>query len=230
MAKKDKQQDDVLINVEETLSRTEKYIQENQKSLMIIIGAVIAIVAGYWAYNNWYLIPREDNAQQELFRAQMYLEQDSLRLALNGDGSSMGFLDIAEEFSGTKAANLSHYYAGVCLLNLGDFEEAIKQLDEFDSDDEALGILAKSAIGDAFLEIDQPKEALEYYGRAVNSGSNGFILPVILKKAGMLAEQQGELDLALKYFKRIKEEFDTSREAMEMDKYIARVEAKQTAA
>lgn len=230
MAKKDHKQEEVILDVEQSISKAEKYLKDNQKSLGIIVGAVVALVVGYWAYNYMYLAPREEGAQKELYSSQMLLESDSLRLALNGDGTSLGFLAIADEYSGTKAANLSHYYAGVCYLNLGDFTLAIEQLDQFSTDDEVLNVLSKTAIGDAFLEINQPKEALEYYGRAAGAGSNAFVVPVVLKKAGMVAEMQGELDLALKYFNRIKEEFSTAREAQDIDKYIARVEAKKLGA
>lgn len=226
--KKKHEEDEVLVDVGQSLSKVEHFFEENRKSITVIMVALFAIVGGYFAYLYMYQMPRENEAQEYIYTAQSYFEQDSLKLALNGDGSTKGygFLDVADEYSGTKAGNLANYYAGVCYLNLGQFQDAIKYLDNFDSDEDVLSVVAKGAIGDAFMELDQPKEALDYYKRAVSGEENSFVVPFYLKKAGMVAEGQGNLKDAQKYFTRIKKEFKDSQEAADIDKYIARVEAK----
>jgi len=228
MAKQNKEEE-VLVDVTGSITKAEKFFEENRKSITVIFIALFVIVGGYFAYLYMYLQPREQEAQQEMFWAQQYFEQDSLRLALRGDGQHFGFLDVADEYSGTKAGNLANYYAGVCYLNQGEFEKAIALLDEFDSNDPILSVIAKGAIGDAFLELEQPKEALEYYKRAVSGQQNSFIVPFYLLKAGMLAEQNGDLKAALGFYQRIKKDFPKSREANEIEKYIARAEAKNAA-
>lgn len=227
MAKQKKnQEDEVLVDVGQSLSKVEHFFEENRKSITVIMVALFAIVGGYFAYLYLYQQPRETEAQEYIYTAQRYFEQDSLRLALEGDGSAYGFLDIADEYSGTKAGNLANYYAGVSYLNMGQYENAIEYLDKFDGDDAILSVIATGAIGDAFLELDQPKEALDYYKRAVSGAENTFVVPVYLKKAGLVAEEQGDLKSAQKYFTRIKKEFKDSQEASDIEKYIARVEAK----
>lgn len=225
MAKKKQEEEEVIVDVAETIGKAEKYIEENRKSITAIVGGVVVIVLGYFAYTNLYLEPREKEAQEEIFFAQQYFEQDSLRLALEGNASFSGFLEIADRFSGTKAANLCNYYIGVSYLNMGEFAEAIKYLDEFESNDPILGVIATGSIGDAFLEIGQPEDALDYYERAVSGQENNYVVPFYLLKAGMVAENLDKLEKANKYFTRIKKEFKDSREAESVDKYIARVEA-----
>jgi tetratricopeptide (TPR) repeat protein len=227
--KKNKGEEEVLVDVTQTLSGAEKFFEENRKSITVIFVALFVIVGGYFAYLYLYQQPREAEAQQEIFWAQQYFEQDSLNLALRGDGEHYGFLDIADEYSGTKAGNLANYYAGVCYLNQGDYEKAIALLDEFDSNDPILSVIAEGAIGDAFLELEQPKEALEYYKRAVSGESNNFIVPFYLMKAGMLAESNGDHKAALNFYQRIQHDFPDSQEATNIEKYIARVEAKNRA-
>jgi tetratricopeptide (TPR) repeat protein len=170
--------------------------------------------------------PQEAEAQEMIFMAQKYFEQDSLRLALNGDGPNMGFIDIADEYGSTKAGNLANYYAGVCYLNMGDFENAIVYLDEFNGKDEILSVVAKGAIGDAFLELNQPEEALEYYTKASKVNKNEFVIPIYLQKAAQTAEILNDYNAALGFYKRIKNEFPESREASDIDKQIAYVEKK----
>lgn len=231
MAKQNKNtaDEEVLVDVTQGITKAERFFEENRKSITVIAGSLFLIVGGYFAYLYFYLQPREQEAQQEIFWAQQYFEQDSLNLALMGDGAHYGFLDIAADYSGTKAGNLANYYAGICYLNQGEFNNAIALLDEFDGNDPILSVVAEGAIGDAFLELDQPKEALDYYKRAVSGQKNSFIVPFYLLKAGMLAEQNGNTKAALGFYNRIKKEFPKSREATEIDKYIARVEVQKPA-
>ncbi|HCQ16337.1 MAG TPA: hypothetical protein DIU20_08755, partial [Cryomorphaceae bacterium] len=170
--------------------------------------------------------PRENEALEEIYTAQSYFEQDSLQLALNGDGQHLGFIDVAAEYSGTKAGNLANYYAGISYLNTGKYEDAIEYLDDFESDDPVFSVIATGSIGDAFLELGQPQEALDYYDRAVSGESNNLVVPFYLKKAGILAEEQGDLKKSKEYFTRIQKDFKDSQQAADIEKFIARVEAK----
>lgn len=226
MAKKQQQEDEVLVDVGQSLSNAEKYFEENKQTISIVIVALVALIGGYFAYAEFYKKPLEKEAQGAIFYAQQSLESDSLNAALNGTNGNMGFLDVADEYSGTKAGNLANYYAGVAYLNLGQFENAIEYLDKFSSDDPILSVIAKGAMGDAFLELNQPEEALDYYEKAVNGKDNNFVVPIYLQKAAILAEAQSELDASKKHFTRIKKDFPQSPEALSADKYLARLEAK----
>ena len=116
--------DEALVDVVEAYSKTEKYIDENQKSLTVIVGAIVLIVGGFFAYKKMYVEPLEVEAQSQMFMAEKYFESDSLNLALFGDGNYPGFLDIIDDYSLTETANLAKYYAGISYLNMGDFESA----------------------------------------------------------------------------------------------------------
>ena len=120
-----------IVAVEEAFSKTEQFIEQNQKIILIIIGIIIVVILGFFGFKRFYLAPREKEAQGQMFMAQKYFEQDSIRKALNGDGQYLGFLAIIDEYGMTKSSNLSHYYAGMCYLKLGQFESAVEQLKKF---------------------------------------------------------------------------------------------------
>lgn len=228
MSKKEtEQKEEVIIDVATSITKAEAFIEKNKKPISYVFIGVLALVAGYFGLTKLYLEPLENEAQLELYKAQENLDRDSLHLALNGDGVSMGFLEIAKEYSWTKAGNLARYYAGVCYLQMGEFEEAIRQMDKFSTRDPVFKVLANGVIADAFLELNQPNEALEYYNKAVNASDNEFVVPFYLKKAGMLAEEQGKLKDARKYFERLKKEFPKSQHSLDAEKFLARIEAKE---
>ena len=227
MAKKQDSTEEVFEGVEQSLTRAEQFLETNRNQILYVVGAVIVIVLGFYSYNTYVVAPQEVEAQEQVFMAQKYLEQDSLKLALNGDGIyNLGFLEIADDYSGTKIGNTANYYAGVCYLNLGEYENAIEYLDKFDGKDEVLSVLAKSGIGDAFLELGQNDEALDYYKKALSVNDNQFVIPLVLMKAALVSEMQDDYKSALKYYNRIQSDFGDSREAADVEKYIAKVEAK----
>jgi tetratricopeptide (TPR) repeat protein len=210
-------------NVEHALSKTEQFIEDNQKTLTIIMLAIIIIVGGYWGAKKLYFVPKANEAHESMFYAQNYFEKDSFNLALNGDGMNAGFLDIADEYSMTKPGKLAKYYAGVSYLHLGQFEEAISYLKGFSCEDELLNATAKGSLGDAYLESGDVKSAISYYKEASEVESE-VIAPVYLLKLGLLFEDQKEYEDALKAYQQIKDDFKTSGEARNIDKYITRAQ------
>lgn len=229
MAKKHETKDqttEVLQNVEQSLTKAEAFFEKNRNTLLIGFGVVIGLVLAYYGYLKLYAEPLEEEAQKEIFMAQKFFQQDSLNLALNGKGNNLGFIDIADEYSSTKAGNLANYYAGICYLNLGQFESAIEYLDKFSSDDQILSVVSKGAIGDAFLELNQAEEALEFYTKAANTNDNQFVVPIYLMKAAQTAEILNDYKAALAFYQRIKKDFAKSDEAREIAKHIAYAETK----
>ena len=209
--------------VENALSRTEKYIEDNQKSLTIIVLAISIIVIGFTLYKKYIVGPAEIEAQSQMYVAEQYFVADSFNLALYGDGNNLGFIDIIEEYGITKSANLSSYYAGISFLHLGEFENAIEYLKDFDSGDQLVQSVATGAMGDAYVEMGNTKDALSMYLKAAKQRKNDFTSPIYYMKAAQLHESNAEFGKALEIYETIKAEYPNSSEAQDIDKFIARV-------
>lgn len=222
MAKKTTPGDDRMVAVEEALGKTEQFIEKNQKWMMYIVMGIIALVLIYFGYQKFYIAPMEQNAQEEVFMAQKYFEMDSLDRALYGDGNALGFLDIIDDYGSTKTGNLAKYYAGICYLKMGNFEEAISYLEDHDPADQIIGPMAVGAIGDAYMELNEPEKAVEYYMDAAEENINDFTTPMFLYKAGMTYELLGEYDEAYEVYDRIFREFYRSAEGKTIERNAAR--------
>jgi tetratricopeptide (TPR) repeat protein len=222
MAKKKITSDHGFENVENVLSKTEKYIEENQKSLTIIVLVIALITGAYLGYKKLYLAPREQEAQSEMYVAEQYFEADSFLLALEGDGSYMGFIDIIDEYGITKCANLANYYAGISYFKLGEYEEAIECLKKFESDDIMVATVALGAIGDAYVELGELETAVEFYMKAADRKKNDFTSALFLKKAGIVYEELGDYKKALEVYEKIETHFPKSEESRDIEKYITR--------
>ncbi|MFC5684080.1 tetratricopeptide repeat protein [Flavobacterium sp. MAHUQ-51] len=219
---------EVFSKLDETASKTEDWVAKNQKIIIGVVGAIALLTVGYLGYQKLVAEPKEDEAASEMFVAQQNFQQavngvasDSLyKLALNGSEGKFGFVKIADEYAGTSAGNLANYYAGLAYLNTGKFDEAIEYLNKFSSDDIVLNALAKGAIGDAYSEKKQDKEAFDYYVKAAESNKNDFTTPRFLLKAGKTALAIGNKEEALKYFTQIKENYENTPEAASVDALI----------
>jgi tetratricopeptide (TPR) repeat protein len=218
----------VFSTLDETASKTEAFVAKNQKIIFGVVAAVALFTVGYLVYGKFVAAPKEDVAATEMFQAQQYFQQatdgvssDSLyKLSLKGAEGKFGFVDIADKYSGTDAGNLANYYAGIAYLNTGKYTEAIDYLKKFKSEDIVLDALSKGAIGDAYSQNNQPKEALENYVKAFEANKNDFTTPRFLLKAGKTALAMGNKKDALKYFTNIKDNYDATPEAASVDVLI----------
>ncbi|MFN7100251.1 MAG: tetratricopeptide repeat protein [Flavobacterium sp.] len=225
---KDSTTAEVFSKLDETASKTEDFVAKNQKVILGFVAAAAIVTIGYLAYQRFIAAPKEDEAANEMFVAQQNFQKatdgvasDSLyKLALNGSEGKFGFIKLADEYSGTAAGNLANYYAGIAYLNTGKYTEAIDYLNKFSSEDIVLSALAKGAIGDAYSQKNQQKEALEYYIKAAEMNKNDFTTPRFLLKAGKVALALGNKADALKYFTDIKENYEATPEAASVDVLI----------
>lgn len=226
----------VFKNLDSGASKTEDWVSRNQKPIFTIIGIVVIGILAYLGYSKFILQPQQKEAVNEMSQSQVYFEQalqseagakqDSLyRISINGAGG-YGFLDIADNYGGTDAANLAHYYAGMAYLKLHEYKKSVAELEKFSSDDEILAPLAKGAIGDGFLQNKQPEQALNYYEKAAKMRDNGFTTPKFLLKAATTALKLNKPDKAKKYLNRIKDDYPDSAEARKVSVYLGLAENK----
>lgn len=198
----------------------------NRNSKYIVYGfaALILLVGGYLVYQNYVKGPEEEKAAEAIWRAEEFYRADSVRLALNGSGANQGFLRIISKYGGTKAGNLARFYAGSCYMKLGDFNNAIKHLKEFSTDDQLLKVRSAGLLGDAYAETGKKNEAVENYKKAGTIFEEDNInSPEYLFRAGLLYETLGKNQEAIEMYSIIKQKYPTTQRGMDIDKYLARL-------
>lgn len=206
------------------IQKAQEFWSKNSKVVVYGLTAIVVLVAGYFIYRNYFQAPEEKKAAEAMWRAEEFYRMDSVRLALNGSGANQGFLRIISKYGGTKSGNLARFYAGSSYMKLGDFNNAIKHLKNFSTDDELLKVRTSGLLGDAHAELGKKKEAAEYYKTAGTLFEEDNInSPEYLFRAGLLYQELGNEKEAIDMFKRIKEKYPTSRYGTEIDKYLARL-------
>lgn len=217
--------DDTLVDIVEVKEQAQDFFEKNQNLLIGGLAVLLLLVGGYLAYKYAYQEPREAAGMEAMYKAEFQFKQDSFALALTNPGEGMeGFLDIIENYSGTKASNLASYYAGISYLNLGQFDAAIGYLNDYTAYDDITPITKYGALADAYAESGDLDKALANYKKAVNS-DNDFLTPYYLNKLGVLNMKLGNNDAALKNYQRIEADYPLSAEAKDAKKYISLLES-----
>ncbi|MEO5995678.1 MAG: tetratricopeptide repeat protein [Chitinophagaceae bacterium] len=212
------------VEVNDVITKASGFWMENSKKILIFFGLLVVVVGGFIVYRTMVTEPNEVKASEAMFRAQDYFAEDSIRLALNGDNINPGFLKIIDKYSGTKAANLAHFYAGSCYIKLGDFTKAVKELKEFSTDSKQVQARALSLLGDAYSELGKKAEAAEEYNKAGKMfDKDDYNSPEYLFRAGYLYESMGKNKDAIEMYKLIREKYSKSERGFDIDKYLARL-------
>jgi tetratricopeptide (TPR) repeat protein len=221
----------VFNTLDDGSSKTQKWVEKNQNIILSLVAVIALSVIGIYLYSNFVIKPKEQKAFNKMYYSQkkfdeaILINNDSLyNLVLNGDGTNLGMLDMIDEYGGTNAGNLAAYYSGMIYLKMNDYQNSIKYLSEFNSDDMILGSLATGSIGDAFAELNQFEDAYEYYVKA-SKNNNSYTSPIYLFKAGLIAMKLEKFKKAEGYFSSIKSDYSKSAEAKNIDAYISKARA-----
>lgn len=195
------------------------------KYITYIGTAVILITGCFFMYKKWVVEPKEKKAIEAMYKAEEYFRKDSLKLSLEGrSGEFMGFKDIIKKYSGTSAANNAKLYAGICYLQLGDFNNSIKQLEDFKTDAQQVQALAYAKLADAYSETNKKDKAVDLYKKAANHfEKDEYNSSEYLFRAAQLLETMNKNKEAIELYQEIKTKYPKSEKGFQVDKYLARL-------
>ena len=211
--------------MDQHIKSSEALIDKYKKPVMAGLAVVVVAVAGFFLYKSFILEPKNQKANEALFKGEQYFAMNDYDKALKGDNTGYkGFIYIAEEYSSTKAGNLARLYAGMSYAQSGNYQEAVKYLESYDEcDDEMITPAAVGVLGNCYAQLNQLDKATETLLKAAEMADNTTLSPMYLQQAGEIFESQGNTDKALNCYKEIKNKYPQSMQAVEIDKYIERL-------
>ncbi len=207
--------------------RTQSFLEKNSKSILFLFGAIIIIVGGYFGYKYLVKAPENEKAVEAIAQAQQYFAADSLQLALNGDGKNAGFLKVISKYGSTPSGNLAKLYAGEAYLSLGDFNNAIKYLNDFNANGSSqTQAMVYGMLGDAYSELQKNEEAVSNYKKAATTfEKNATLSSEYLFRAASLYEVMGKNKEAVELFTQLKEKYPNTERGFNADKYLGKLGA-----
>jgi tetratricopeptide (TPR) repeat protein len=211
--------------VNETVSKTDQFFRENKKTIYTILLTLLVLGLAFVAWYKFIYQPKCEEATAQMFPAEANFRNGEYDLAFNGDGNVLGFSQIIDEY-GAKGGKDVYLYAGLCQLQLGNYQEAINFLKKYKGKDNILAARALACIGDAYVGLEKYGDALNYFEKAAAQADNMFAASYLLK-AGVVCEETGDNAKALSFYKQIKDKYPQSMEGYDIDKYITRIESQE---
>ncbi len=222
---KKKQEEETLVDVVGSVNTLQDYVEENSTKILGVVGILILLIGGFFVWKHMYQMPKEEEASKKMIQAQVKYDQGNYTEALeNPGGTASGFLDIIDNYSGTKAGNLANFYAGVSFLNLGKYEAAIEHLNKYKAKDDLSASYKFANLGDAYSELGQKDNALSNYKKATTTNVNDFSTPLHLLKLGMYQESQGSSEDAKSTYQDIVSNYPNSTQAIDAEKFLIRLQ------
>lgn len=206
-----------------TIGRGEAFLRQNSKVFAGILAAAILLIGGilYFQINTQN---QNESAQEEMFQAIYFYEQDSVDFALNGDGINAGFLTIIKEYPRTEAANLANFYIGAIYLSERKFQESVDHFENFSSNDYLVQAKSHALTGDGYLELGNTDKAISNYKKAAEYNPNKYLTPKYLTKLAVAYEEAGKIKEAVAVYGEIEEKYFESFEFSAARKHKARLE------
>lgn len=209
---------------ERVVASAQQFWSKSGKFVVYGLTIGILVAAGFFIYKSYFVAPEEEKAAEAMWKAQQYFQADSFRLALNGDGANQGFLRVTSKFGSTKSGNLAKFYAGVCYLQLGDFNNAVKYLKDFSTDQKIIKLQATGLLGDAYSELGKKQEAVDHYKKAGTMYPDDEVhSPEYLFRAAMMYQELGKNQEAIDLLHSIKDKYPTSPRNADVEKYLGKL-------
>lgn len=202
---------------------TERFVEKHAKTLMIVFGALVLAVLGYFAYQQFYVGPRNEEATLSYLAAQKNLADGKDELALGGKtAANPGYLGTYNDYSETKVGKLSAYNAGLLKFKEGKYQESYDLLDKFSSKNDVLMALKYGAMADCQANLNNNDDALSLLDKATSASDDPYTSYYFTRKAGLVALALKKKTEAKKYFSTIDEKYQDYDNGMS-DSYIEMV-------
>ena len=213
--------------LEEALSKSEQFFENNKKTIFGCLIAIIVIIAGGMLYTTKVAQPRQTKAAEAIFPGETYFINGDYSTALDGDAYGFeGFVELSKQYRNTKAGKLAGLYAGLCYAQLDSMEVAQKYLAKFNGKDQMVAPAAMGALANCYATAGQYNKAISTFEKAAKKANNNLLSPYFYFQAGLIYESMGKNAQALKTYKMIKAKYPESIESQDIDKYIARLTSK----
>lgn len=210
--------------VANAVSKTEQFLQKNAKLIWGVLAAAVVVVAlAYCGYRFIYM-PQKAEALQQMSKAEANFQAGNYELALKGDGNDLGFEEVIAQY-GSKAGKSVYLYAAICEMNLGNAESALQYAGKYNGKDNTLAARCEALKGDAYVNLSNYAKAADSFKKAAKTSNNVFSAQYLVK-AGLAYEAMGQNEDAAACYKQIKDQYPNSIEAVDVDKYITRLEVK----
>ena len=200
------------------------FYEENKKNIGVgLTIAVVLIVASVVYVNN--RSANNDKATTDLGKVYQHFDGGQYQLAIDGipQQNIVGLKSIVEEYGSTPSGEMARFYLANSYFQLGKFDEALKEFEDFSPSGEILGASRLAGIAACYEAKGNWIEAAETFEKASTKYASIPGAAENLNNAASNYAFAGEKAKALTLFKKLKKNYPTTTFARDADRYIAQL-------
>lgn len=185
---------------------------ENKKKTYIGIAIVVVLASVVFLYINNKNAKNEE-AETKLSAVIGLYEQGKYPESVNGDPSAgiMGLGQIVNEYGSTTSGETAKLYLGNCYYNMKDYDNALKQFEDYSGSNDIIKASCISGSGAVFEAKGDLKKAGEYYEKAAKVNKTVVINQENLFYAIRAYTNAGDKESAKRVFTALKEDYPKSK-------------------
>lgn len=195
---------------------------EHKKKLFIGIGIVAAIAVGIFLYISNRNAKNEE-AEVKLSAVINLYDQEKYQEAINGDPAAgiTGLKQIVDDYGSTNSGETAKLYLGNSYFNLKDYDNAIKQFEDYSGDKLIIKASCLSGVGAVYEAKGDMKKAAEYFEKASNLDKSVVTNQENIFYAIRSYTAAGDKENARKLYDRLKEDYPKSKYINEAKRFEA---------
>ncbi|MCC6865443.1 MAG: tetratricopeptide repeat protein [Ignavibacteria bacterium] len=185
---------------------------ENKKKVYIALAAVAVIIAaGFLYYNNKKA--KNEEAEVKLSAVITLYDQEKFQESINGDPAAgiTGLMQIVNEYGSTESGETAKLYLGNCYYNIKDYDNALKQFEDYSGDNKIIKASCIGGIGAVYEAKGDLKKAGEYYEKAANLDKSIVINQENMFYAIRAYSNAGDKEAAKRVYSQLKELYPKSK-------------------
>ncbi|MDZ7773718.1 MAG: tetratricopeptide repeat protein [Balneolaceae bacterium] len=210
----------------DSYEKVQYFYQQNKAAVIGGIIAFLLIVGGGVGYY-FYHQSQERQAANLMTNAETAFLQGNYQVALTGSEAqfTVGFEQIINNYGGTDAGNLARYYAAVCHFNMGNYQQALSNIQRFEVPEGIMGVSPLSFHAVILTELGNHSEAADIYVRAAEWEVNSSTTPYNYMEAAHAYRDAGNTEQARRYAQMIIDEYPESSQVAQAERFLGMLAA-----
>lgn len=207
-----------------TFYNARKFYDDNQSRVLMVLGAVAAIIVVIIWYNSKV---SQDNisAAAELSRMYSIYESGAYQEAIDGrPGTKItGLRSIVDNYGGSEQGETARIYLANSYFFTGDYVNAKNEYDNYSGSNKQLVASALAGIAACYEGEGDFASAAEYYLKAADVNEYNPMNADNLLNSGKNYIRSADNENAENVLKRVKDNYSQSAAARDVDRYLALV-------
>jgi tetratricopeptide (TPR) repeat protein len=185
---------------------------DNKKKVYMGLGIVVVlIIAGFLYMNNKNA--KNEEAETKLSTVITLYEQGKYPESINGDPTAgiTGLTQIVNDYGSTESGETAKLYLGNCYFNLKDYDNALRQFQDYSGDNDIIQASCLSGVGAVYEAKGDMKKAGEFFEKAAKVNKEVVINQENLFYAIRAYTQAGDKESAKRVYSTLREQYPKSK-------------------